>query len=87
MKKKYEREIISDEKIYEPTGEFQPSGREVIYTRKTVTKYGKITVISKSNEPSEEAMKNFNRLLNKAVKEIVHRQAIEDVIGRYKSEE
>lgn len=77
--KKEEYEIISDEKIYEPTGDFQESGREVIFTRKTVTKRGKLTIITKSNEPSPEAIANFNRLLNQKAKEIAHKQALEDI--------
>jgi hypothetical protein len=52
-------EIISKEEIYEPTGRFQESGREVIFTKKIVAKDGKFTVTTKSNEPSDEAMQNF----------------------------
>lgn len=67
MKKNYNNEyqVISTEKIYEPTGEFQDSGREVLFTRKKVIKYGKLTITVKSNEPSEEALKVANKLLNK----------------------
>ncbi|MGG3556276.1 hypothetical protein ABES23_06180 [Peribacillus frigoritolerans] len=69
QKNKYE--IISKEEIYEPTGEFQESGREIIFTRKTVTKYGKLTITTKSNEPSPEAIANFKRLLYQKAEEIL----------------
>ncbi|MBY0098666.1 hypothetical protein [Mesobacillus maritimus] len=73
MKKNDQIEIISEEEIYEPTGKFQQSGREVIYTRKTIMRKGKYTISVKSNEPSPEAIKNFNRMLNQRAKEILFR--------------
>lgn len=60
-------EIIKKEKIYEPTGKYQPSGREVIYTKKTVMKIGKYTVTVIANEPSEEAIREFNKCFIKNV--------------------
>lgn len=65
MGRKYNVEIISEEEIYEPTGKFQESGREVIYTNKTRMKIGKYNVTVISNEPSPEALKNGNKVINR----------------------
>jgi len=38
------------------------------FIHEKVVKIGKITVTIRSNEPSEKAMRNFNRELNKVIK-------------------
>lgn len=82
MSKNNKLEIISEEEIYEPTGEFQESGREVIFTSKIVAKRGKITITLKSNEPSPEAKSNFNSFVNQIAREIVDKQILEDYKNR-----
>ena len=76
---KQEYEIISEEAIHEPTGKYQMSGREVIYTKKTVAKFGEFTITTKANEPSPEAIKAFNKEFTLLVDEYIYKTKSSDL--------